>query len=484
MNDFKKKGLTPKTENISEWYNDIVVLGDLADYSDVKGSMIIKPNGYAIWEKVQSYLDAKFKEGDIQNVYFPMLIPMSLLEKEKDHLEGFSPELAVVTHAGGEELSEPYALRPTSETIMYATFAKWIKSYRDLPLLINQWANVVRWEKRTHPFLRTSEFLWQEGHTVHKTAEEAETMTLKALEWYRSFFEEVFAISSYVGVKSESEKFAGADKTYTIELVMPDGKALQSATSHNLGQNFSKVFEIEYLDTANTKQNPWQTSWGLSTRSIGGLILVHGDNAGLVIPPHAAPIQVVVLTFPDKDEANQAKINDYAQKIVDDLKKAGLRAKLDADNDQSFGNRANKWELKGVPFRMEVGLKEIEKGEVGWTRRDTFEKGTLPAKDVAEEIPKVLEYIQDELLKKSAQIKTDLTKEASDYESYKNILENDRSFIRVFWCEDSECEKKVKQETKSTSRCLELENVDMKEDAQCFHCGKPSSRKWLFGMSY
>lgn len=484
MSDFKKKGLTPKTENISEWYNDIVVLGDLADYSDVKGSMIIKPNGYAIWEKVQGYLDAKFKEGDIQNVYFPLFIPMSLLEKEKDHLEGFSPELAVVTHAGGEELSEAYAVRPTSETIMYATFAKWIKSYRDLPLLVNQWCNVVRWEKRTHPFLRTSEFLWQEGHTVHQTAEEAESQTLKALEWYRSFFEEVFAISAYVGVKSESEKFAGADRTYTIELVMPDGKALQSATSHNLGQNFSKVFDIEFLDTENKKQNPWQTSWGLSTRSIGGLILVHGDNAGLVIPPRAAPVQVVVLTLPDKDETKQQQIVDYAKTVVETLKTAGLRAKLDADNNQTFGNRANKWELQGVPVRLEIGLKEIEKAEVTWARRDTFEKASMQLSNIATEIPKVLEYIQGELLKKSEETKKSLTKETDNFEDYKNILEGDRALTMVFWCEEAECEAKVKAETKSVSRCLPLENENIKEDAKCFHCGKPASRKWLFGMSY
>ncbi|HEX3095524.1 MAG TPA: His/Gly/Thr/Pro-type tRNA ligase C-terminal domain-containing protein, partial [Patescibacteria group bacterium] len=307
--------------------------------------------------------------------------------------------------------------------------------------------------------------------------------TLKALEWYRSFFEEVFAISAYVGVKSESEKFAGADKTYTIELVMPDGKALQSATSHNLGQNFSKVFEIEYLDKENKKQNPWQTSWGLSTRSIGGLILVHGDNAGLVIPPRAAPIQVVVLTLPDKDEAKQKEIVDYAQKVVDDLKSVGIVVKLDADNDQSLGNRANKWELKGVPFRMEVGLKEIEKKEVGWARRDTFEKGSLPVKDVAVEIAKVLEYIQGELLKKSQQMKTDLTKEASNYDEFKKFIE-DKNFVRAFWCEEAECEKIIKQETKATTRCLELENENMKEDAKCVRCEKPASRKWLFGMSY
>jgi prolyl-tRNA synthetase len=481
---FIKKGLTPKSENISEWYNDVVVLADLADYSDVKGSMIIKPHGYAIWEKVQQWLDAKFKEGDVQNVYFPMFIPMSLLEKEKDHLEGFSPELAVVTHAGGEELKEPYAVRPTSETIMYDTFSKWIHSYRDLPLLVNQWCNVVRWEKRTHPFLRTSEFLWQEGHTVHATAEEAEIQTLKALEWYRTFFEEVFAISPYVGVKSESEKFAGADKTYTIELVMPDGKALQSATSHNLGQNFSKVFNIEFLDDTNTKQNPYQTSWGLSTRSIGGLILAHGDDAGLVLPPNAAPIQVAVVVLEDKDETKQKAIVDFAEDVVAKLKGAGIRAKLDAKFNESFGSRLNKWELKGIPLRFEVGGKEVEAKQVKWARRDVSEKGFLSVADIAEEIPKVLTYIQSELLKKSEASKKELTKEAGNFDDFKRILTEDRSFIRAFWCEEAQCEADIKQATKATTRCLEIENVHMKENGVCVHCGKPAHRKWLFGASY
>ncbi len=484
MSDFKKKGLTPKSENISGWYNDIVVLADLADYSDVKGSMIIKQHGYAIWEKVQAYLDAKFKEGGVENVYFPLFIPMSLLEKEKDHLEGFSPELAVVTHAGGEELSEPYAVRPTSETIMYDTFAKWIKSYRDLPLLVNQWCNVVRWEKRTRPFLRTSEFLWQEGHTVHQTNEQAQEMTLKALGWYRSFFEDVFAISAYVGVKSESEKFAGADKTYTIELVMPDGKALQSATSHNLGQNFSKVFNIEFLDDKNEKQNPWQTSWGLSTRSIGGLILAHGDDAGLVLPPNAAPIQVAVIVMEDKDEAKQAKINEFAEDVVAKLKSAAIRAKLDNAFNESFGSRINKWELKGIPLRFEVGGKEVEGGQVKWVRRDVAEKGFLAVGEIEAEIPKVMTYIQSEMLKKSKKVKEDLTKEASDFDAYKNILENDRALARVFWCEEAECEAQIKEATKSVSRCLELENENMNESAKCFHCGKPAKRKWLFGQAY
>lgn len=484
MSDFKKKGLTPKSENISDWYNDVVVLADLADYSDVKGSMIIKPHGYAIWEKVQQYLDAKFKEGDVENVYFPLFIPMSLLEKEKDHLEGFSPELAVVTHAGGEELGEPYAVRPTSETIMYDTFAKWIKSYRDLPLLVNQWANVVRWEKRTHPFLRTSEFLWQEGHTVHQTPEEAKEMALKALNWYKSFYEEVFAISPYVGIKSESEKFAGAKETYTIELVMPDGKALQAATSHDLSDNFSKVFNIEFLNDENKKTNPFQTSWGLSTRSIGGLILAHGDDAGLVLPPEASPIQVVVVVLEDKDEAKQKAIVEFAEDVVAKLKSAGVRAKLDAKFNESFGSRLNKWELKGIPIRFEVGGKEVEEKQVKWVRRDKADKGFLPVAEIAEEMPKVLAYIQSELLKKSQEVKESLTKEAGDFETYKNILENERSLVRVFWCEEADCEKDIKTATKSVSRCLELENIDMNEDAKCFHCGKPAKHKWLFGQAY
>jgi prolyl-tRNA synthetase len=483
MSDFKKKGLTPKSENISEWYNDLVVLGDLADYSDVKGSMIIKPHGYAIWEKVQKYLDDKFKEGEVQNVYFPLFIPMSLLEKEKDHLEGFSPELAVVTHAGGEKLAEPYAVRPTSETIMYDTFSKWIQSYRDLPLLLNQWCNVVRWEKRTHPFLRTSEFLWQEGHTVHKTEEEAEAMTKKALQWYKDFFEEIFAISAYVGVKSESEKFAGADKTYTIELVMPDGKALQSATSHNLGRNFSKVFNIEYLDETNNKQNPFQTSWGLSTRSIGGLILTHGDDAGLVLPPKAAPVQVVVIPLGDKDESIQNNLVQYAEKVAAELKSAGILVKLDRRTDLGFGNRVNEWELKGIPLRIEIGTKELENKQVKYARRDNFKKDFIDNKGLPEFVSKLLDEIQQSLKENSRKAKLSLTKEAANFDEFKKAL-SEKSFIRAFWCEEASCEKDIKNATKATTRCLELENMDMNVQSVCVHCGKPATRKWLFGQSY
>lgn len=484
MADFKKKGLTPKSENISDWYNDIVILGDLADYSSVKGSMIIKPHGYAIWEKVQQYLDARFKKAGVKNVYFPLFIPMNLLQKEKDHLEGFSPELAVVTHAGGEELSEPLVVRPTSETIMYDTFSKWIHSYRDLPLLTNQWANVVRWEKRTHPFLRTSEFLWQEGHTVHQTPEEAHSMAIDALHWYKEFYEDVFAISPYVGIKSASERFAGAKETYTIELVMPDGKALQAATSHDLSDNFSKVFNIEFLNDSNEKENPYQTSWGLSTRSIGGLILAHGDDAGLVLPPKAAPLQVIVLPLGDKDPENQQKIIDYAATVNQELLNHNILSELDSRTYLSFGNRANEWELKGIPIRLEIGLKEIDNNQVKFARRDTFEKDFVSREGVSVLVEGILNTMQIEMLEKSKQSKEAFTKEALNFDEYKNILENERALVRVFWCEDASCEKDIKNATKSTSRCLELENMNMDESAVCFHCGKPASRKWLFGQSY
>lgn len=483
-NTFTKKGLTPKSENISEWYHDLVVLGDLADYSDVKGSMIIKPHGYAIWEKVQQYLDKKFKQGGVKNVYFPMFIPMSLLQKEKEHLEGFSPELAVVTHAGGEELSESYAVRPTSETIMYKTFADWIHSYRDLPLLVNQWCNVVRWEKRTHPFLRTSEFLWQEGHTVHQTASEAEAQTLTALGWYKQFFEEVFGISAYVGVKSASERFAGADNTYTIELVMPDGKALQAATSHNLGQNFSTVFGIEFLDDNNTKQYPYQTSWGLSTRSIGGLILVHGDDSGLVLPPNAAPVQVVVIPLSDKDQGAEQANLAAAHDVATQLSELGIEALVDKNTNQGLGSRINTWELKGVPVRVEIGSKERAAGQVKLARRDNFAKEFIATSEASDVIKKMLEDIQTSLLEKSRQVKESLTFSANSYDEFKSILETTRGFIRVYWCEQPGCEAEVKAETKATTRCLELENREMNDSASCFKCGQPARRKWLFAQSY
>jgi prolyl-tRNA synthetase len=446
--------------------------------------MIIKPYGFALWEKVQQWLDKKFKEDGVQNAYFPLFIPMSLLQKEKDHLEGFSPELAVVTHAGGEELSEPYAVRPTSETIMYQTYADWIQSYRDLPLKINQWCNVVRWEKRTYPFLRTSEFLWQEGHTVHRTDEEANEMALKALGWYRDFYEQVFAISPYVGIKSESERFAGAKMTYSIELVMPDGKALQAATSHNLTDNFSKVFNIEFLDENSQKQHAFQTSWGLSTRAIGGLILSHGDDSGLILPPEAASIQAVVIALGNKDEEKQRQVQTYAQEIVNQLENAGIRVKLDDSFKHSLGHRINEWELKGVPLRIELGAKEADSKSVTLVRRDDFSKQQISASDLASNVQSALQDIQRSLFEKSIIAKEQLTIEVENFEQFKQALSDKKMFLRALWCEDRDCEKQIKEQTKATTRVLEFEHVDDRFGGSCVHCGKKANRKWLFAQSY
>ncbi len=481
---FEKKGLTKKSENISDWYHDVILRAELAEYSDVKGCMIIRPNGYAIWEKTQAVLDAWFKEYDVKNVYFPIFVPMELFEKEKKHVEGFAPELAVVTHAGGEKLAEPLAIRPTSETVITQKFADWIQSHRDLPMKLNQWCNVVRWEKRTYPFLRTSEFLWQEGHTVHKDKDDAMAMVMQALEWYKKYYEEVLAISPYVGLKSENEKFAGADLTYSIELVMPDGKALQAATSHYLGQNFAKGFDVEYLDETGKKQYVHQTSWGLSTRAIGGLILTHGDDSGVVLPPEIAFAQVVIIPINNKDETVQQKALDAANDLAKDLKKHKVRVIVDADYKSSLGTKINNWELKGVPLRLELGAKELEAQEVQAVRRDNFEKSKLKLASATESVVAMLETIQSDLYKKSEALKRSLTVEADGIQDFKRILNEQKAFIRVPWCEDPACEDRVKAETKATSRVFELDRIDENQDYKCFACGKKAHRKWLFAQSY
>ncbi|MGE5298364.1 MAG: proline--tRNA ligase [Acidobacteriaceae bacterium] len=480
---FEKKDLTKKSENLSEWYQDVVTKAGLADYSDVKGSIVIRPYAYAIWETVQSVLDSWFKEAGIKNCYFPLLIPISLVQKEKDHLKGFSPELAIVDYAGGEKLAEPLVVRPTSETIMYKSFADWIQSYRDLPLLINQWCNIVRWEKRTYPFLRTSEFLWQEGHTAHATPEEAEQMTLDALAWYKRFYEEVFAISLYAGLKSQGETFAGADHTYAIETVMPDGKALQSATSHNLSDHFSKVFDIEFLDEKGKKQHPYQTSWGFSTRSIGALVLTHGDDFGLIMPPKAAPVQVIILPVAVKDEAANKKILDYAEEVKK-LLKGKFRVELDAESKSSLGFRINRWELQGVPLRLEIGPKELENKSLRFARRDNFEKGDIKFSAAVSEVSKLLDEIQAFLYDRSDKLKKDLTKSADNFEDFRKIMATKKSFIRVKWCERAECEQAVKEQTKATPRVLELQNLNKRGKGKCFACGQEADREWLFAQSY
>jgi prolyl-tRNA synthetase len=481
---FEKKGLTKKTENISDWYHDVVLRAELAEYSDVKGCMIIRPNGYAIWEKAQAVLDSWFKEGGVQNVYFPLFIPMSLFEKEKEHVEGFSPELAVVTHAGGEKLAEPLAIRPTSETVITQKFADWIQSHRDLPMKLNQWCNVVRWEKRTYPFMRTSEFLWQEGHTAHADKEDAMKMTLEALNWYKKFYEEYFGISTYVGLKSENEKFAGAESTYAVELVMPDGKALQAATSHYLGTNFGQAFGVEYLDDKGEKQLVHQTSWGFSTRSIGGLILTHGDDSGMVLPPNVAMTQVVILPVSNKDASVAEKILETAGKIKDQLVKKGIKAVVDNDAKSTLGFRINNWELKGVPLRLEIGAKELEQNSAQFVRRDNFQKGQVKLAGIEQEVAHLLEQIQKDLFKKSDDLKKSLTLEANELDEFKRILSENKVFIRVPWCEDTECEKRIKADTKATPRVLELDRINENENLKCFACGQKAHRHWLFAQSY
>ncbi len=480
---FEKKGLTKKSENISDWYHDVVLRAGLAEYSDVKGCMIIKPHGYAIWEKTQSVMDAWFKEYDVQNCYFPIFIPMALFQKEKEHVEGFSPELAVVTHAGGEKLAESIAVRPTSETVITQKFADWIQSYRDLPMKLNQWCNVVRWEKRTYPFLRTSEFLWQEGHTVHVDKADAMEMVMTALKWYEKFYKEYFGIAPYIGMKSESEKFAGAETTYCVEIVVPDGKALQAATSHYLADHFTKPFDVQYLDDKGEKQFAHQTSWGISTRSIGGLIFVHGDDSGLVLPPMIAPQQVVIIGIGNNPEA-QEKVSAYVTELHAQLKAAGVRVVKDVDFRKTLGFRINDWELKGIPLRIEVGAKELEAGTVTMVRRDTFEKKGIASAEIVATAQELLGQIQSDLYKKSEASRDALTVEVSDYEEFKKVLTDRKVFIRMPWCEESGCEATIKEETKATTRCLELSEIDKKGDMKCAHCGKPAQRRWLFAQSY
>ncbi|MBI5449416.1 proline--tRNA ligase [Candidatus Gottesmanbacteria bacterium] len=484
---FEKKELKKKSENLSDWYTDVVLKAEIADYAPVKGCMVIRPYGFAIWETVQEVFNRFMKEKGVQNAYFPLFIPYSLLEKEKEHIKGFSPELAVVTIGGGEKLKDPLVVRPTSETIMYAMYAKWVQSWRDLPILINQWNNVVRWEKRTYLFLRTTEFLWQEGHTAHETEQEAVDMVLSALEWYRKIYEEYYAVPVVLGTKSVTEKFAGAKTTYTVEALMPDGKALQGATSHNLGQNFSKAFDIHFQNREGKQEFAWQTSWGLSTRSLGGLFLTHGDDQGLVMPPKIAPIQVVVIPIHKKGE--DAKIiAAYCQDIKEALTSGGMRVKVDDRDEPSVGRRFNEWEVKGVPVRLEVGSNEASANTVTIARRDTGEKSTVQRSQVLVHTEKLLKEIQDSLFVKAKEFRDINTRDAATFAEFTKIMEGPRGFIRAFWCEDAACEAAIKEETKASTRCLPLDTDALpgtrSDSGVCVHCGKPAVHRWLFAQSY
>lgn len=480
---FEKRDLTKKSENVSDWYNDVVLRAGLCDYTDVKGSIIIKPYAYAIWEKIQKEFDKMFKEDGIKNCYFPMLIPMSLIQKEKEHVEGFAPELLTVDRIGDEKLEDPLVLRPTSETIMYKAFSNWVQGYRDLPIKINQWCNIFRAEKRTIPFLRTREFLWQEGHCAFSNNEDNLSMVFKALDWYKDMYEKYLGISVYVGVKSQSEKFAGAKNTYTVEVLCPNGKALQGCTSHDLADNFSKAFDISFLNEKSEKNYAFQSSFGFTTRSIGSLVLVHGDDSGLIIPPMIAPIQVVIIPINKKNQENVGII-DCVNAVEKKLKEIGIRTFVDNDDVHSLGYKINNWELKGVPIRIEIGASEVENGKIKVVRRDDFSKEEISLNGLENEIKNILEKIQDNLFKKSQELKIEKTKEVEDYTSFKKTIE-EGNFARIYFCEDEECEKKIKEETQATARCLEFDQMtDDGKEGKCACCGKISKHKWLFGKSY
>lgn len=470
--------ITPRSTDHAQWYLDVIREAGLADYGPVRGTMVIRPYGYAIWERVQQGLDAMFKATGHQNAYFPMFIPMSFLEKEKQHVEGFSPELAVVTIGGGKELEEPLVVRPTSETIINHMFATWIQSYRDLPLLLNQWCNVVRWELRTRPFLRTLEFLWQEGHTAHATAEEAEAETLRMLEVYRSFAHDQAAVPVVAGRKTEREKFAGADRSYTIEAMLGDGKALQSATSHNLGQNFARAFHTQYLAPDNTLQHVWQTSWGLSTRFIGAIILTHGDDAGLRLPPRLAPIQVVFVPI-YRDAAGQAAVMDAIGALTAALP-AEVRVHVD-DRDERPGFKFTEWEIKGVPLRIEVGPRDVEQQVVTAVRRDDGSKTAVPWTELPARVVALLDAVQAGLYDQAAAFVAASTRPATDEASFVAALAQG-GFVRVAWGGSSDDEARVQEAHGATIRCLPFEPVP--DGATCFLTGRPATSIALFARAY
>ena len=469
------KVITPRSEDYARWYTDVITQSQMADYSPVKGCMVIRPLGYALWEAVQRDLDARFKETGHQNAYFPLFIPESYLRREAEHVEGFAPECAVVTHGGGKELEEKLVVRPTSETIIYAMYAKWIRSYRDLPVLINQWANVVRWEMRTRLFLRTTEFLWQEGHTAHATEADAEEEVLKILDIYRWFAEERMAIPVYTGLKTDSEKFAGALRTYCIEALMQDGKALQAGTSHNLGQNFSKAFEVKFQTKEGDWAHVWQTSWGVSTRLIGALVMAHGDDNGVSFPPRLAPVQVVIVPIWKTDEERR-RISEAARLAVEELKGA-FRVQADLRDEVSPGWKFNEWELKGVPLRLEIGPRDLEKGQFMAVRRLDRRKTAVPRGGLLPRVGEMLEEIQKDMLEKGRAFLRENTRDATDYAAFKETIDKVGGFFRAHWCGSSECEARIKEETKATIRCIPLEGN--REAGSCLRCGAPSGR-WVY----
>lgn len=470
--------ITPMEEDFAQWYTDVITKTELVDYAPVKGFMVIRPYGFALWEKIRDYADSLFKQTGHKNVYFPLLIPESLLNKEAEHVEGFAPEVAWVTQGGNKVLEERLAIRPTSETIICTMYAKWLNSYRQLPFLYNQWNSVVRWEKTTRPFLRTSEFLWQEGHTIHETAEEAMQETLQQLESYKSVAEDLMAIPVIDGQKSESEKFAGADSTYTIEAMMHDGKALQSGTSHFLGQHFTKAFDITFSDREGNLANPYHTSWGISTRLIGGLIMVHSDNRGLVLPPKMAPTQVVIVPI----AANKGGVNEKVDEIAAQLKAKGITVEVDDRDNYSPGWKFNESEMKGIPVRLEIGPKDIEKNKAIAFRRDELTKEDISLEGIADTVENLLDDIQKNLYNKAKKYRDERTYHANNMDEFVDIIENKRGFAKVMWKDNAENEAKIKELTGATIRVIPFAQENLGEN--CFYSGEKADHMVIFAKAY
>ncbi|MCJ7579915.1 MAG: proline--tRNA ligase [Candidatus Aminicenantes bacterium] len=476
------KQVTPKSADFSKWYLEMIRKAELADYAPMKGMMVIRPYGYAIWENIQRLLDERIKRTGHSNAYFPLFIPESFLQKETEHLEGFSPEVAWVTVGGSEELEERLAVRPTSEAIIGNMYSKWIKSWRDLPVLINQWANIVRWEKVTRPFLRTTEFLWQEGHTAHATEQEAVDETLMILDLYKEFVETELAIPVVSGKKSEMERFAGASDTYAIEALMSDGKALQMGTSHFLGQHFSEVFNIRFEDKEQNLKYVWQTSWGVSTRLVGALIMSHGDDSGLRLPPNVAPIQVVIV--PISVGNWKEEVLPSAKDIEHQLLQLGLRVKIDEREEFTPGWKFSEWEMRGVPLRIEIGPRDIKNKQVVAVRRDTLKKEQISFSALNEFIPLVLKDIQKTLFESALKFQTENTHDVQNYDEFQEIMDSQRGFIKAFWCGEPQCERKIKEETMATIRIVLPEDANAKKEGPCILCGKDSRKRVLFAKSY
>ena len=474
------KEITPRSEDFSRWYTDVVRRAELADYSPVKGSMVIRPYGYAMWELMQQALDRRIKATGHVNAYFPMFIPEGLLQKEAAHVEGFAPQVAWVTHGGEEKLEERLVVRPTSEAIIGTMYSKWIQSWRDLPVLINQWANVVRWEKVTRLFLRTTEFLWQEGHTVHETEAEAQAETLRMLGVYKDFVETELAMPVLEGRKTDSEKFAGADKTYSIEALMGDGRALQAGTSHNLGQNFAKVFDITFQGRDKTVQYGWQTSWGMTTRLIGGVIMTHGDDSGLILPPRVAPHQVVIVPIPRGDW--RETVLPHAERIRAEIEARGVRVRLDDREEHSPGWKFAEWEMRGVPLRLEIGPRDIKNGQVMLVRRDTRDKAPAPMEGLAERIAELLDVIQQGLFDRAAAFRDEHTARTADRAEFGELLEGRPGYVIAPWCGGADCEQRIKTDTQATIRNLPLDPPPA--SGSCIQCGKPGQVDACFAKSY